>query len=627
MLTSSGVRADIELPLLLSDGAVLQRGQPIRIWGSAGAGAPVRVLFDGSQVDTIAGDDGSWTADLPAHAAGGPYALSIVAGQQTRTLHDVLVGDVWLASGQSNMELPVARAANATVEIAGANDTGIRHFKVPRSWSAEPRRQLAGGAWVSASAQTAGAFSAVAYYFARELRTHAGVPIGIIDSSWGGSRIEAWMDAGALGIDVAVVTRRMQQLQIREDQLLAGTHQRLARWQGGSSDDAAWAAAGFDDSRWAAISVPGLWEQAGYFGMDGVAWYRTQFELTSAQASQGITISLGRVDDSDRVWVNRELAGGLESQWDTRRIYRVPAAMLQAGVNVLAVRVDDQGGGGGIHGQADELYLQLADGQRRTLAGEWNFRPATVTVVAADDKNQLETLLHNSMIHPLQPYTLRGVIWYQGESNATPGLAYRYRDQFATLIRSWRDQWHDQNLPFLWVQLANFVSGADTPESSPWAVLRESQSSALALPVTAQVVAIDIGNATDIHPLGKQEIGRRLALAARALSYGESLVFSGPTYRSARFKGRAAYVEFDLHGSKELAVRGGGEAVHGFELAGSDRRFHPAQAAIRGNSIVATSDAVENPQAVRYAWRDNPQQADLVNNEYLPASPFRSNAW
>jgi sialate O-acetylesterase len=255
-----------------------------------------------------------------------------------------------------------------------------------------------------------------------------------------------------------------------------------------------------------------------------------------------------------------------------------------------------------------------------------------VTVSLEGEKNQTDTLLYNKMIRPLQPYALRGALWYQGEANAWAEKAFRYRDQFAAMIRGWRDAWHAPELPFLWVQLANFVSGGDEPTASdaalrsPWAMLRESQSAALKLPHTAQAVSIDIGDAQDIHPRNKQEVGRRLALAARHVAYGESLVYSGPVYRAAEFDGRDARIAFETQGSA-LAVRGGGKVVHGFEIAGSDRRFHPARAEISGDRVIVSSDAIAQPKAVRYAWSDNPEDADLINGEGLPASPFRTDEW
>ncbi|HEY0661172.1 MAG TPA: sialate O-acetylesterase [Lysobacter sp.] len=624
LLATPLAHAKVTLPLMFSDGAVVQRDRPLPVWGWATPGAKIEVAFDGRVATaTAAASDGTWRIELPAHAAGGPYILSIrESGGDAITVRDVLVGDVWLASGQSNMEWPVAQAQDAEKEIARADDAAIRHFKVPKSWSAQPEARLTGGAWRAASPQTVGQFSAVAYYFARELRARTGVPIGIIDSTWGGSRIETWMDASSLGVDAAAMEAKMRGLRESDERALAQTRQRMARWPA-DANDSSWKNPDLDDRDWGTLPVPALWEAAGYIGMDGVAWYRTTFELSADEAAAGVVLGLGMIDDSDEAWVNGQRIGGLINRWNTPREYRIEPAALRAGLNHLAVRVTDGGGGGGIHGDASLVYVQPQGAARRGLHASWKFRPGVVTVAMQDDKNQVETLLFNQMIRPLQPYPLRGVIWYQGEANATAELAHGYRDQFATLIRAWRADWAQPELPFLWVQLANFRSGADTATDSPWAVLRESQSRVLALPATAQVVTIDIGDPADIHPLNKQEVGRRLALAARHAAYGESLVFSGPVFREARFEGRDVKVEFDAEGSA-LATRDSGTAVHGFEIAGDDRRFHPARATIAGNSVIVASDAVPQPRAVRYAWRDNPDDADLTNREGLPASPFRA---
>lgn len=636
LLAVSPAHAEITLPLLFSDGAVVQRDRPLPVWGWATPGATVQVTFDGAKATAVAGSDGAWRAQLAAHAAGGPYLLTVREGDaEAVAVRDVLVGDVWLASGQSNMEWPVSQAQGAEQQIAGANDAGIRHFKVPKSWSGEPETRLAGGQWRPASPQAVGEFSAVAYSFARELRARdRHVPIGIVDSTWGGSRIEAWMDAESLGVEPAAMAAKMREVRLAEDRALAEARARLARWPA-NPDDASWKDADLDDGDWDVIPVPGLWENAGY-KMDGVAWYRTSFELSAAEAAKGVTLGLGMIDDSDETWVNGTRVGGLTNRWDARREYRVGPEALRSGTNHIAVRVTDTGGGGGIHDvhsdperhvEADLPYIQPLGGSRRGLPGQWKFRPAAVTVVVDDDKNQIHTLLFNRMIHPLQPYPLRGFLWYQGESNAnTVADAHRYRDQFASLIRSWRAGWAQPDLPFLWVQLASFRSGADTASESPWSVLRESQSATLGLPGTAQVVTIDIGDPDDIHPRNKQEVGRRLALAARHIVYGESLVYSGPVYRAVEFEGRNARIAFDTQGST-LAVRGGGQVVNGFEVAGDDRRFHPAQATIEGDGVVVSSEAVAQPKAVRYAWRDNPEDADLANREGLPASPFRTDAW
>lgn len=630
LLPMPAVQAKLVLPQMFSDGAVLQRDRSLPVWGWATPGAHVDVELDGRRATAIASADGVWRAELPAHGAGGPYVLSIrERGGDAMVVRDVLVGDVWLASGQSNMEWPVSQAQDAQRVIASANDPDIRHFKIPKSWSGRPEPQLVGGSWQAASPRTVGDFSAVAYAFARELRQRTGVPIGIIDSTWGGSSIEAWMDAASQDADAELIATKLRDARAADERALAQVRQRLARWPAGA-DDATWNQPALDDSDWDRLPVPGLWETAGYPGVDGVAWYRTKFELSAQDAAAGVVLGLGMIDDSDQAWVNGHRVGATTNRWNTPREYRVEPQALRAGSNQLAVRVHDTGGGGGIHGDAALVYLQPAAGARRALPASWKFRPAAVSVALQDDKNQIPTLLYNQMIRPLQPYALRGVIWYQGESNAgqvQPAL--RYRNQFATLIRSWRADWNQPELPFLWVQLASFHSGADTGIDSggvlesPWAVLRESQSRALALPATAQAVTIDIGDADDIHPRNKQEVGRRLALAARAVAYGDQLTYSGPMFRDARFGQGKARIVFDLQGSA-LAVRRGGNEAQGFELAGADGRFHQARAVIDGDAVVVSSAVVPQPQAVRYAWSDNPQQADLTNDAGLPASPFRA---
>lgn len=615
------------LPLLFGEGAVLQRDQPIPVWGWATPGATLTVRLDGQQATAKADARGQWQAILPAHRAGGPYVLQVQGDGGTLKVDDILLGDVWLASGQSNMEFPLVKSDGGPAAVASAADAKIRHFKVPKSWSAKPEDELAGGSWKAASPANAAEFSAVGYYFAQDLRQRTGVPIGIIDSTWGGSAIEAWMDAASQGIDASALARQGEQMRRRDEAALAATREKLARYalpEGQSSEG--WREADYDDSGWDRIAVPANWEAAGYAGMDGLAWYRTTFTLSAEEARRGVTVGVARVDDTDTTYVNGQRVGHIENSYDTLRAYAVPPGALRAGRNVLAVRVEDTGGGGGIHGEADELYVQPAGGQRRAFDGAWKFRPAQGTVGMIDDKNQQPTLLYNVMIHPLQRYPVRGVIWYQGESNAklADNAALRYREQFPTMIRSWRANRHAPQLPFLWVQLANFDDKSDNGDISPWSILRESQSRTLSLPATGQAVTLDIGNRDDIHPTNKREVGHRLALAARHVAYGETLVYSGPVFTGAQFADGAATLGFDLQGSA-LAVRGGG-ALEGFAVAGADRKFHPAQARIEGERVVVRSDAVPTPVAVRYAWQGSPS-ANLVNREQLPASPFRSDSW
>lgn len=621
----------VELPRLFSDGMVVQRDQPVQVWGRAAPGARIAASFaEGEAIIAQADEEGRWSLELPAQTAGGPYVMRIDDGTQPRVLRDVLVGDVWLASGQSNMEWSIAQSADPDTETARATDPQIRHFKIPKSWAGEPQADLAGGEWVASSPQAAARFSAVAHFFARELRKVTGVPIGIIDSTWGGSRIEAWMDASSQRLDEQALATQAEKLRADDERALAKTRQNLARWPALPVDDAGWQAPKLKLSAWTPIRVPSLWEATGWTGMDGVAWYRTTFTLTADEAAAGVTLGVGRIDDSDITWVNGTQVGETRMQYNQSRRYAVPASALRKGVNHVAVRVSDTGGGGGIHGEVAEVFVQPQGGAPRALA-DWSFRPSNVTVALIDDKNQHPTLLYNAMIHPLQPYALRGVIWYQGESNAnTVAEALRYRRQFPALIEQWRTQWRTQwdapSLPFLWVQLANFSSGADKGDESPWATLREAQSMTLWMPGTAQVVTIDIGNPSDIHPLNKQDVGKRLALAARNVAYGETVAFHGPVPQYTRFEGSAAHVEFGTSGGT-LAVRGGGTRVHGFALAGTDQVFHPAEATLQNGRVVVRSAAVPRPAAVRYGWSDNPVDADLINTDQLPASPFRSDNW
>lgn len=623
-------QARIELPQVFGDGAVVQRDQPMRIWGWSAPAAHLQVQFDHSKTAVTADAEGRWSVVLPAHAAGGPFELSVRSGKDETVSHDLLVGDVYLASGQSNMEFELYKAGNAAAAIAHATDGAIRQIKIPDSWSVRPVEHLPASHWVAASPATAGQFSAVAYFFAREIRADQHVPIGIINDNWGGSRIEPWMDATTAGVAPEAIEARIHREDGAQAKLLAATRQVLARWPSvlgvtaAPSGQARYAAADLDEHGWVPIAVPSLWESAGYEGMDGVAWYRTHFQLSAAEAAKGVTLELGMIDDSDVTWVNGRLVGHIDDGWNRPRHYRVPASALHAGRNTLAIRVDDLGAGGGVYGEPSDLAIRPDGARRRAFAGPWLFRPEAVRLVPVENRNQIPTLLYNKMIHPLLPLAIRGVLWYQGEANAADADAFVYRDQFKALIRQWRHDFQQPDLPFLWVQLANFRQGTDTATTSGWAMLRESQSAALALPHTAQAVTIDVGDPDTIHPTNKQAVGHRLALAARQVIYGESLVYSGPLYRAMTVEGHAIRLHFVTAGS---ALRVRGEALAGFTIAGADRHFHPARARIDGDDVVVQAADVDAPVAVRYGWSENPADANLLNAAGLPASPFRTDTW
>jgi sialate O-acetylesterase len=616
--------AQVRVSRLFTDGMVMQRDANVPVWGWADPGVQVVVTIDGTDYSTVADDSGAWMVRLAPMEAGGPHVISVQSGDTELHVRDVMVGDVWLASGQSNMEWVAADA-----EGSPTADPAIRHFKVPRSWSYQEEDSLAGGAWEYADREHVGTFTAVGYYFARELRESVKVPVGIINSSWGGSRIEPWMSLEALGMDRADFDRIRAEEQARQAAIRERVQERIGTipdHDAGLVDGVAhWAAPDLDDSDWFTVPVPANWETAGFEGMDGVAWYRTTVVLTEDEIERGVKLGLGMIDDSDISWVNGVEVGRMDNAWNQARLYEVPSGVLRVGKNVISVRVEDFQGGGGIAGPAETVFIDVA-GERRKLADEWRFMVGSVSLDAAGNKNQVATLLWNKMIHPLLPFPIKGVIWYQGESNADRMAdALAYDELFTGMIESWREEWQRGDLPFFWAQLANFMAVEEDPNAeSNWAVLREAQSAALTLPNTGQAILIDIGDADDIHPRNKHDVGRRLALAARKIAYGEDVVYSGPTFRECEFRDGRATISFDHVGSG-LVARGG--ELRGFAVAGPDGHFVWANAGIDGDRVVVWSDAVSNPVAVRYAWASNPDAANLYNKDGLPADPFRTDRW
>jgi sialate O-acetylesterase len=621
------------LPLMFADGMVLQRGKPIDIWGWSDAAAPITIEFEGHSTRVRASSSGYWRATLPAEKAGGPFEMKITVGAESRSIHDVLVGDVWVASGQSNMEFQLSLANNAAAEIAGATDSKLREFKIPNSWSNSPEDQLAGGSWVAADPKHAGAFSAVAYFFARELKKSVDVPIGIVNTTWSGSNIETWISRDAAHIDdnawKEILRAQDNQLSVVRDALRARLGELPTKDAGLVDGKALWADPTLDDTNWSNINVPAYWEGEGYDGMDGVAWYRRSFELTGADVQRLAKLSLAAVDDDDITWINGGEVGRTAG-YNIERSYSIPAAALHAGKNVIAVRVTDGGGGGGINGAAN---LVFNDGTKRSLAGSWKFKVAEVTFQRDGQQiNKVPSILYNKMVHPLVPFAIKGAIWYQGESNANNmEQATAYRAQFKTLIESWRSQWSGKgprdDFPFLWVQLPNYGKpDAMPPESSTWAAQRESEEGALALPHTGQAIALDVGDAENLHPKNKQDVGARLAKVALKVAYGKNIVASGPTYRSLKIAGDTAIIELANQGGG-LITRGSNGTVRGFAIAGADKTFLWASGKIVGDRVHVWSEHVNRPVAVRYLWSNSPEHVDLYNKEQLPAAPFRTDRW
>jgi len=617
---------------LFVDHAVLQRDRPLHIYGQAKAGEEVSVSIAGASAGAKADAKGAWQLTLPAMAAGGPHTLVARAGAKTQTVSDILLGDVWLCSGQSNMEWPVRNTLDAGSEVALSANDRIRQVTIARANSAAPRTDFdAPLVWQAAGPATTEHFSAACYYFARELQKTVNVPQGIISSNWGGSRIEPWMSEAALW----TLPDYQQPLELlgeyRANKPVAFSHwgeiwqtwwneQRAAT--GGSqpwaakSKDSGWSVAPADLGYWENWNVPELGRY------DGMMWFRARVTLDERQAKQVAKLSLGLVDDVDVTWVNGRAVGN--SYGDAQRLYELPPKLLKAGENFIVVNVHDFWGNGGIYGPASERALLLADGTRVPLVG-WNYQVAPKGLGepphAPWESLSGVSVLYNAMIAPLGKYGLRGVAWYQGEANAGLDDARKYQALLAAWMADWRRQF-DAPLPFLIVQLANYGKLVETPVDSGWAQLRDAQRRAVAADGNAALaVTIDIGNRDDIHPTNKQEVGRRLARAARHVVYGEKLSAYGAQPVSATLAGGDIVVTLGAF-EGDLRVIGARDPS-GFELCGATQdtcRFVRAQ--LQGGGKVLLTDA--NARAatrVRFCWADSPL-CNLYDGVGLPVGPF-----
>ncbi len=628
---TSGPAEYVRLPAVFGDHMVLQRDAPLALWGWASPRGVVAVSIDGRAVETRARADSTWQVVIPPMPAGGPHTLT-VTGADTLTLSDVLVGEVWIASGQSNMEWPLARTRDSVAEANAADYPNIRIFRVPHGVSYRAETDIEAEGWSAISPETILPFSAVAYFFGRALQDELDVPIGLIQTTWGGTPAEAWTSAAGLRTipdfsdrlaAVEAYAARGEQPRSPAEMQSVWAETLSARDMGRQQGNVQWMDPELDTGEWGSHAVPAQWGEGGLADYDGVVWFRTTIDLPRGWSDSDLVLSLAAVDDADSTWVNGTPVGGT-SGWQTPRRYPVPAAVWHEGSNTLAVRIIDAQGPGGIHGDPDSVYV--ARGNRRfPIAGAWQYKvgvePADVPAPPTPPQHQVTTLF-NAMIAPLVPVTMRGAIWYQGESNAS--RAFQYRTLFPAMIEDWRRQWQGGDFPFLFVQLANFMSVQRNPvEPETWPELREAQSLALSLPNTAQAVTIDIGEADDIHPRNKQDVGLRLALAALNTVYGQDVVSSGPAFRDMTVEGNRIRLHLDNVGGGLVAA--GGE-LRGFAIAGADREFVWGDAVIDGESIVVSTPDIASPVAVRYGWANNPV-ISLFNREGLPASPFRTDDW
>lgn len=599
----------VRLPALIADRMVLQRDTELKIWGWADRDEKVSVHFRGKSYLTQADKEGRWSIQLPAQEAGGPFLMQI----NELAVRDILIGDVWLCSGQSNMETPIERLVDRFPEINESNNHMIRYFKVPTQSALDSQSEMAaGGRWYSGVASEVMNWTALAYFYAQQNYAHTGVPVGMLVSSLGGSTIESWISQDQL--------KEFPRLTLDRPAL---DSMRLAEQDLGLRD---WIKLDWNDSSWPTFRVPGYWREQ-HIDRKGVLYFRKSFELPTTLAGRYAKLYLGTLIDSDSVFVNGHFVGATGYMYPPRK-YTIPAGILRAGHNNVTVRLRSTAGDGGF--VEDKPYKLVVDDNEINLTGEWKYNVGVDLGLIKSylpRLNNLKTVgsgLYNGMIYPIKDFAVRGVIWYQGESNT--GAPRDYANYLKLLIKDWRLSLKRPLLPFLLVQLPNYMRKKENPAESGWAGVREAQFTvARQVPYTALTVNYDIGEWNDIHPLNKKDIASRLLLAARKLVYGEKLVSAGPIYERMEIKDDKITIFFTNVGGG-LASQDGGTLRH-FAIAGEDRKFVWANAIIKGNSVVVSQKDIPNPVAVRYAWSDNPADANLINKERLLASPFRTDSW
>ena len=636
----------LQLASLFQDHAVLQRGQMLPVWGWASPSATVRVILGPHEARALSNAQGDFLVRLPALPCGGPHTLTvgIVETGERMEIHDLLVGEVWLASGQSNMQMTLGQCRPLTDgDIAMGDFPQIRFFNVATRAHLGPQRTVA-GSWQSASPVTAGSFSAVAFSFARRLHSELGVPIGIISSSWGGSIIQSWLSRSTLALNPEI----SDWLACYENKVWTEAHwtQMLAtdpdgRVNGTPMDPGntglgrGWHQSAFDDSAWPVMRLPGTWQSAGH-KHSGVYWFRRSIEIPQDWIGHELSVHFGGVDKQDITYANGVEIGRTgkdreDQYWNAPRAYTIPAVVVTTRTLVIAVRVYSFVYDGGIIGADAQMSVHVpgAPDSPRALAGDWRYQCehdlglVKETHLMGHGERNSPHMLFDNMLQPLAPYALRGALWYQGEGNAAE--AGLYTRLMRDLILDWRQQWGLPALAFHLVQLPGFQAAKAHQPDSHWAHLREAQSAALSLPHTGMAVTIDLGEAGDIHPKNKIPVGERLAQSALALTYGHDLIPCGPLAEKFITEDGAIRCHF-IHSGANL-VTTDDRPPRLFFIAGEDRAFHPAEARIEGTSVIVRHALIPQPVAVRYAWADNPEGCNLANRDGLPASPFRSDRW
>lgn len=622
---STLVYSQIRLPKLVSNGMILQRNTPLKVWGWAAADEKITLKFKNKHYKTQANKNGNWVITLPAQNAGGPYKMVFNASNKIE-LNNILFGDVWLCSGQSNMQLTMDWFVNKyPTIIKTATNPKIRQFCVPVHYNLnKPENDFKTGEWLAVNPKNILKFSATAYFFAADIYKTYKIPIGLITSAVGGSAAQSWMSEENLKPFTAYYNEAQS---YKNSKLVAQTDSlNLAKdnnWRTllNQNDDGLknkyWEK-NFDDSSWKEYTLPGYWPTQIDSLKNGSAWFRKSFELKNIGEAKTATLLLGNVVDVDSVYINGQFVATTDNPYVTRN-YKLPSSFFNNGLNTIAIRVINYRYNGGF--VPKKPYLLNIGQNSIDLTGNWKYKIANQMPELAWQKNVafVPTGFYNAMISPLKNYPIKGVIWYQGEANAA--YASNYANLMKNLIANWRNLLKQPKLPFIYVQLPGFMDTKNTPTESGWAELRQQQLLTLIVPNTAMAVAIDLGEFNDIHPLNKLDVGKRLALQAKKLVYGnKKLVSSGPLFKNVVLKNNKLVVSFSNIGTGLVAFKSPSLAY--FAIAGADKKFVWAKAIIKNNQVIVWADGVAKPIWVRYAWADNPEDANLYNKEKMPASPF-----
>jgi sialate O-acetylesterase len=637
----------MKLAAVFSDNMVLQHSIKIPVWGWAEPGDKIAVEFCGQKKSTVTQKDGKWSAVLnPLKISSSPGILTVSSKSPDLQIKNILIGEVWVCSGQSNMQWEVMNSRNSAQEIADANYPNIRLFSVPRTADIKPKQDIA-GSWCCCSPDTVAGFSAAAYFFGRELHRKTGIPVGLINTSWGGTIAEAWTSREAMAADpfFKKVLREYENELTNPDDAVSGILAKQKEWADkhdhkdtkNEGEAKGWHKPDANVANWKEMELPTSWQAAGH-AYSGILWFRREVDIPASWVGKDLTLAIGPTDKSDVTYFNGVKVGSITMEqrpdaWSTPRVYTVPGNIVKAGRNVVSVRVYSNIYAGGFIGTPNQMLLVPLTGKDKTpipLSGKWKYEieanfglvPNPPPPPRGQGNPNSPYMLFNNMLKPILPYGIRGAIWYQGESNADK--AKQYRKLFPLMIQSWRKAWKQQDFPFYFVQLANYQGIPNQPAESTWGELREAQTMTLALPNTGMAVTIDIGEAKDIHPRNKQDVGLRLALPALAKLHGfKNLVYSGPLYKAMKIEKNLIRISFE-HVCGGLVAHG--KKLEGFSIAGKDRKFVWADAEIEGDTVVVSNPQVSKPAAVRYAWSEN-SSCNLFNSSDLPASPFRTDNW